>query len=49
MGLPKSSGVTKISGTNEHADMEIFIFPVELTTSRVGNLTRLIHPLLHDV
>ena len=27
------------------ADREIFIFPVELTTSRVGNITRLIHTL----
>ena len=26
---------------HEHADREIFIFPVQLTTSRVGNLTRL--------
>ena len=31
---------TKSSGTNE--DREIFIFPVQLTTSRIGNLTRLI-------
>ena len=27
----------------------IFIFPVELTTSRIGNLTRLIHTLLYLV
>ena len=33
----------KFSGTN--ADREIFIFPVQLTTSRIGNLTRLIHTL----
>ena len=26
-------------------DREIFIFPVQLTTSRIGNLTRLIHTL----
>ena len=32
---------TKFSGTN--ADREIFIFPVQLTTCRTGNLTRLIH------
>ena len=32
-----------ISGAN--ADREIFIFPVQLTTSRIGNLTRLIHTL----
>ena len=30
----------EISGAN--ADREIFIFPVQLTTCRVGNLTRLI-------
>ena len=34
---------TKFSGTN--ADREIFIFPFQLTTSRIGNLTRLIHTL----
>ena len=26
---------------------ETIIFPVQLTTSRIGNLTRLIHTLLH--
>ena len=35
----------KISGSN--GDREIFIFPVQLTTSRIGNLTRLIHTLLY--
>ena len=35
---------TESSGAN--GDMEISIFPVQLTTSRIGNLTRLIHPLL---
>ena len=35
----------KFSGTN--ADREIFICPVQLTTSRIGNLTRLIHTLLY--
>ena len=35
------SRVTKFSGAN--ANREIFIFPVRLTTSRIGNLTRLIH------
>ena len=35
--------VTKFSGTNEGRG--IFIFPVQLTTSRIGNLTRLIHTL----
>ena len=34
---------TKFSGTN--ADREIFIFPVQLTTCRTGNLIRLIHTL----
>ena len=33
----------KFSGTN--TDREIFIFPVQLTTSRAGDLTRLIHTL----
>ena len=36
---------TKFSGAN--ADREIFIFPVQLTTSRIGNLTWLIHTLLY--
>ena len=40
MGLPNPSRETKFSGAN--ADREIFIFPVELTTSRIGILTRLI-------
>ena len=35
--------MTKFSGTN--ADREIFIFPVQLTTCRTGNLTRLIYTL----
>ena len=34
---------TKFSGT--YGDRGIFIFSVQLTTSRVGNLTRLIHTL----
>ena len=29
-----------------NGDREIFIFPVQLTTSRIGNLTRLILTLL---
>ena len=33
------------SGAN--GDREIFIFTVQLTTSRIGNLTRLIHNLLY--
>ena len=43
MGLPNPSCDTKFSGLN--ADMEIFIFPVKLTTCRIGNLTRSIHAL----
>ena len=34
---------TKFSGADR--DMEMFISPVQLTTSRIGNLTRLIHTL----
>ena len=40
MGLPNSSRETKFSGAN--GDREIIIFVVQLTTSRIGNLTRLI-------
>ena len=36
---------TKFSGT--HGDRGIFIFHVQLTTSRIGNLTRLIHTPLY--
>ena len=43
MAQPNSSRETKFSGANE--DREQFIFPVQLTTSRIGNLTRLIHTL----
>ena len=42
--LPNPSRETKSSGAN--ADREMFIFPVQLTTCRVGNLTRLIHTLV---
>ena len=41
--LPKPSRGTKFSGAN--GDREILIFPVELATSRIGNLTRLIFTL----
>ena len=40
---PVSRG--QISGT--HGDRGIFIFTVQLTASRIGNLTRLIHTLLY--
>ena len=35
---------TKFSGAN--GDREKFIFPVQLTTSRIGNLAQLIHTLI---
>ena len=34
-GLPNPSRETKLSGAN--GDREMFIFPVQLTTSRIGN------------
>ena len=37
MGLRNPSRETKISGAS--VEREIFIFPVLLTTSRIGNLT----------
>ena len=37
----------KFSGAN--ADREIFIFPVQLTTCRIGNLTRLIHSTIFNM
>ena len=40
MGLQKPSLETTFVGAN--GDREIFIFPVQLTTSMIGNLTRLI-------
>ena len=43
--MPKPSRETKFSGTN--ADRGILIFPVQLTTSRIGNLTQLIILLLY--
>ena len=36
--LPKSFREIKFSGAN--ADREIFIFPVQLTTCRIGNFNR---------
>ena len=38
--MPNLSRETKSSGAN--GDRESIIFPVQLTTSRIGNLTRLI-------
>ena len=44
-GRLNPSRETKFPGT--HGDRGILIFPVQLTTSRIGNLTRLIHTLLY--
>ena len=43
MGLPNPSREAKFSDAN--ADREVSIFPVQLTTSRIGNLSRLIHTI----
>ena len=40
MGLPNPSRETKVLGANR--DKKILIFPVQLTTSKIGNLTGLI-------
>ena len=45
MGRPNLSREIKLSGVN--GDRDIFVFPAQLTTSRIGNLTRLIHALLN--
>ena len=42
-GRPNPSRETKFSGAN--VDRKILLFPVQLTTSRIGNLTRLIYTL----
>ena len=44
-GRPNPSHETKFSGAN--GDWEILISPVQLTTSRIDNLTRLIYALLY--
>ena len=51
-GRSNPSRETKLSGAN--GDREMLIFPVQLTTSRIGNLTRLIyvmtiHTYIHTV
>ena len=46
MGPLNPSREAKFSGT--YGDRGIFIFPVQLTTSRIGNLIRLIYTLLND-
>ena len=43
MGLPNPSRETKFSGAN--CDRKMFIFPAQLTTSTICNLTRLIFAL----
>ena len=45
MGRLNPSCETKFSGT--YGDRGIFVFPIQLTTSRIGNLTWLIHTLLY--
>ena len=44
-GRPNPSRETKFSGAN--GDREMFIFPFQPTTSRIGNLVRLIRTLLN--
>ena len=44
-GRADTSGEIKFSGAN--GDREMFIFSVQLTKSRIGNITRLIHTLLY--
>ena len=44
-GGPNPSREIKLSGAN--GSKEILIFPDQLTTSRIDNLTRLIHTLLY--
>ena len=43
--MPHPSHEVKFSGAN--GDREILVFPVQLTTDRIGNLIRLIHTLLY--
>ena len=47
MGMPNPSRQTEFSGAN--GDREKNMFPVQLTTSRIGNLTRLILLLLYGI
>ena len=46
-GTAEPAWPDKSSGT--HGDRGMFIFPVQLATSRIGNLTRLIHSLLYVI
>ena len=43
-GTAELSRETKFSGAN--GDRETFIFPLQLTTSMIDNLTQLIHTML---
>ena len=43
----REKNVSKHSFSGAYGDRGILIFPVQLTTSRIGNLTRLIHTLLY--
>ena len=40
-------GMPEYGDEQTDGDRGMFIFPVQLTTSRIGNLTRLIHTLLY--
>ena len=42
----KAEPVSRDQILRRERDREIFIFRVQLTTSRIGNLTRLVHTLL---
>ena len=42
MGFPSPSRETKFSDANE--DREIFTFPVQVNTTRIGNLTYSVDP-----
>ena len=44
---PKPSRETKLSGAN--GDREIFILPVQLTTSRIGNPVNPCFAISHDI
>ena len=46
-GRANPSRKAKVSGVNRNREMPIF--PVQLTTSRIGNLTRLIHTLIYGM
>ena len=43
-GLPNPSRETKFSGANGNKEKNIF--PIQLSTSRIGNLTRLVLTLI---